>query len=258
MKRTEVGAGLRVSGLGIRYPVTRENRWHTALKDVSFEIPAGSFVSIVGPSGCGKTSLLRAIGGLTPHFAGTLQLDGRPITGPGLDRAIVFQNDRLLPWRTVLDNVALGMEVRGTDKATRIRRAGEVVRLVGLEGYEQSYVSKLSGGMRQRVNLARALGVSPEMILLDEPFAALDAQTRELMADELLRIWTKSKQTAVFVTHSIDEAVYLSDRVLVLSRGPESRLAHVQTIELDRPRAVGMRDAPEFRSYVTELRALIR
>jgi NitT/TauT family transport system ATP-binding protein len=247
-------AGLTAVNVGVRYPNRRERRWFVAVRSASFTVPPGAFVSLIGPSGSGKSSLLRAVAGLTPRFVGDLTIDGVPIDGPGDNRAMVFQFDRLLPWRTVLRNVTLGMEIRGVRKRLADRRAREVLELVGLSGYEDSYPSPLSGGMRQRVNLARALAIDPAILLLDEPFASLDAQTRELMADELLRIWAESRKTALFVTHSIDEAVFMSDTVLVLSNGPESTIVRTVDIQLPRPRTPALRDATEFRAYVGELR----
>ena len=191
-----------------------------ALRDISLDIADGEFVSIVGASGCGKTTLMRMLDGLIAPTSGTIELDAKPIDGPGGGRAFVFQQDRLLPWRNVVANVMLGPEIAGhTGKADR-ERALKFIELVGLGGFEKHYPHELSGGMRQRVNLARALTAEPQVLLLDEPFASLDAQTREVMQAELLRVWRETKKTAIFVTHQIDEAVYLSDRVIVLTVRP--------------------------------------
>ena len=192
----------------------------TALNHFSFDIAKGEFVSIVGPSGCGKSTFLNMLLGLLRPDSGGLQMDGRTITGPGQERAMVFQEFGLLPWRTVTANVELGLELKGTAAAQRTERAMELIKLVGLNGFERHYPHELSGGMKQRVGLARALATEPEVLLMDEPFAALDAQTRDLMQSELLQIWERTRKTVLFVTHSIEEAVYVSDRVVLLSRRP--------------------------------------
>ena len=216
-----------------------------AVDRVSMEIGEGEFLAIVGPSGCGKTTFLNAIDGLLPITSGTLSLDGRPIAGPGHDRALVFQQPSLLPWRTVMGNVAYGLELQGVAKAEARERAHRFVQLVGLRGFEESYPLELSGGMQQRVNLARALTVDPEVLLLDEPFAALDAQTRETMQHELLRVWNETRKTAVFITHDIVEAVYLADRVVVFTGRP-GRVKEVVRIDLERPRDLRIKLDPRF------------
>ncbi len=194
------------------------------LQSISLTMSEGELVSIVGPSGCGKTTLLHAIAGLLPVTAGSILVNGRSVQGPGPDRACVFQHASLLPWRTVLRNVAFGLELRGTLSRQEIAaRALAVLELVGLRGHDGHYPHELSGGMQQRVNLARALVMEPSLLLLDEPFAALDAQTREAMQDELLKVLALTKTTALLVTHQIDEAVILSNRVVVLAQRP----AHV-------------------------------
>jgi NitT/TauT family transport system ATP-binding protein len=246
---------LAADGVAIRYPNTKARKWHVAVEDATFSTTEGAFVSIIGPSGCGKSSLLRAIGGLTPYYRGSLLLDGREIHGPGEDRGFVFQAPQLLPWRSVLRNVTLGLEVRGTPRAEADARAREVISLVGLEQYEQAYPAALSGGMQQRVNLARAIVLDPDLLLLDEPFSALDAQTREVMGNELLRILSVEKRTALFVTHQIEEAVFLADQVIVLSRGPGSHIKRVVDVALPRPRTAAMREEPEFVREVAQLRS---
>ena len=178
-----------------------------ALKNISFTVEEGSFVVIIGPSGCGKTSLLRIIDGLIPPNGGEVLIDGKPISGPGPDRSIVFQNFRLLPWRKVLGNVEMGLEISGTEKSQRRERAKKVVDLVGLSGFENHYPVELSGGMQQRVGLARALVVNPAILLMDEPFGSVDAQTREQLQTELLKLWSKTRKTVIFVTHDIDETI---------------------------------------------------
>jgi NitT/TauT family transport system ATP-binding protein len=227
-----------------------------ALRDVSLEIERGGFVSVVGPSGCGKTTFLRIVAGLEPASAGRVLLDDRVVTKPGGDRGFVFQSDNLLPWRTVLTNAMIGPEIAGRDGAPERKRTLGFLKLVGLEGFEQYFPRQLSGGMRQRVNLARALAIDPEVLLMDEPFSALDAQTREIMQTELMRIWEQGRKTVLFVTHQIDEAVFLSDRVLVFARRP-GRLQESVTIDLPRPRALSIKRTPEFVRYVDHIWRLI-
>jgi NitT/TauT family transport system ATP-binding protein len=193
----------------------------TALSNINFQIRAGEFVTIVGASGCGKTTLLRTIAGLTAPSRGRVVVNGKPVSGPGPDRAVVFQDMRLLPWRTCLANVEFGMELLGIPKAERRARALETIDLVGLQSWVNYYPSELSGGMQQRIGIARALAVNPEILLMDEPFGALDAITRSQMQQELTRIFleTPEHKTVLFVTHSIDEALVLADRVLVFAKG---------------------------------------
>ena len=217
----------------------------TALTDLNLAVTKGEFVSIVGPSGCGKSTFLNIVLGLIKHDSGTLQFNGTPITGPSQERAMVFQEFGLLPWRTVEGNVELGLELKGTPAAERTRRAAELIKLVGLNGFESHYPHELSGDMKQRVGLARALATEPQVLLMDEPFAALDAQTRDLMQTELLQIWERTKKTVLFVTHSIEEAAYLSDRVIVMTARP-GRTKDVLQIDLPRPRDYEMRLTPEF------------
>jgi NitT/TauT family transport system ATP-binding protein len=227
-----------------------------ALRDINAEFERGGFVSIVGPSGCGKTTFLRIVAGLEPASAGDVLLDGRVVREPGGDRGFVFQTDSLLPWRTVLDNALIGPEVAGRVGAEERRRTLDLLKLVGLEGFENYHPRHLSGGMRQRVNLARALAIDPEILLMDEPFSSLDAQTREIMQTELLRIWEQGRKTVLFVTHQIDEAVFLSDRVLVFARRP-GRLQESVEIALPRPRALALKRTPEFVAYVDRIWRLI-
>jgi NitT/TauT family transport system ATP-binding protein len=223
-----------------------------ALRDLNLEIERGGFVSVVGPSGCGKTTFLRIVAGLELASAGEVLLDGRAVRAPGGDRGFVFQNDNLLPWRTVLANAMIGPEVAGRRGEPERRRTLDLLKLVGLEGFEAYYPRQLSGGMRQRVNLARALAIDPEILLMDEPFSALDAQTREIMQTELMRIWEQGRKTVLFVTHQIDEAVFLSDRVLVFGRRP-GRLQESVEIKLPRPRALAIKRTPEFVAYVDHI-----
>jgi len=217
----------------------------TALSDFSLEVGKGEFVSIVGPSGCGKSSFLNILLGLIKPDSGEIQLNGTRITGPGQERAMVFQEFGLLPWRTVTANVELGLELKGVPAAQRAERANELIKLVGLKDFANHYPHELSGGMKQRVGLARALATEPEVLLMDEPFAALDAQTRDLMQMELLQIWEHTKKTVLFVTHSIEEAAYLSDRVIVMTARP-GRTKDILKIALPRPRDYEMRLTPEF------------
>jgi NitT/TauT family transport system ATP-binding protein len=226
------------------------------LSGISAEVADGEFVSLVGPSGCGKTTFLRIVAGLESASSGDIQLDGKSIAGPGIDRGFVFQNDSLLPWRTVLSNALVGIEVSRGIAAPEIERTKNMLRLVGLKGFEDYYPRQLSGGMRQRVNLARALAVDPQILLMDEPFSALDAQTREIMQTELMRIWEEGRKTVLFVTHQIDEAVFLSDRVIVFGRRP-GRIQKVVDIDLPRSRTLAMKRTPEFVAYVDHIWSLI-
>jgi NitT/TauT family transport system ATP-binding protein len=226
------------------------------LRDINATIERGEFISLVGPSGCGKTTLLRIVAGLEPASAGAVLLDGRAVRAPGGDRGFVFQSDNLLPWRTVFDNAIIGPEIAGRTGAVEKDRIRDLLRLVGLDGFENYFPRQLSGGMRQRVNLARALAIDPDILLMDEPFSALDAQTREIMQTELMRIWEEGRKTVLFVTHQIDEAVFLSDRVLVLARRP-GRIREDIDIALPRPRALAIKRASEFVAYVDRIWRLI-
>jgi NitT/TauT family transport system ATP-binding protein len=257
--RPDAALKLIANGVGIRYPLRRERKWFFAIDGATFSVPRGGLLSIIGPSGCGKSTLLRAVAGLQDLYKGELLLDGRPVSGQerangGVGRAMVFQHAQLLPWRNVLRNVTLGLEVRGTRFKDARGRAEEVIALVGLEGFEGAFPHALSGGMQQRVNLARALVLRPELLLLDEPFSALDAQTRELMGNELQFILAADNRTALFVTHDIDEAVFLADQVLVLSKGPRSHTHRILNVDLPRPRTAETRQHPLFLKHVTELR----
>jgi NitT/TauT family transport system ATP-binding protein len=227
-----------------------------ALADVTATIRDGEFVSIVGASGCGKSTFLRLVDGLIPPTTGEVLLGGTTVERPGPDRAFVFQQDRMLPWRTVRDNVTFGLELQGRSRRAARPRAEELLKLVGLSKFGDHFPHELSGGMRQRANLARALAVDPELLLMDEPFAALDGQTREIMQGELLRIWDESRKTVLFVTHQVDEAVYLSDRVLVFTVRPGRVKAEIE-IDLPRPRTFAMKRTPEFGDYVDQVWQLI-
>jgi NitT/TauT family transport system ATP-binding protein len=227
-----------------------------ALHDINLAIERGEFIAVVGPSGCGKTTFLRIVAGLEPASSGEVELDGRAVTGPGGDRGFVFQTDNLLPWRTVFANAIIGREVAGRVGPAERRRTLELLKLVGLEGFENYHPRQLSGGMRQRVNLARALAIDPQVLLMDEPFSSLDAQTREIMQTELMRIWEAGRKTVLFVTHQIDEAVFLADRVLVFARRP-GRLRESVAIELARPRTLAIKRTAEFVRYVDHIWRLI-
>src|SRR3954468_10391230 len=237
---------LRISHLGKRF-----NELH-ALLDINLDVERGEFISVVGPSGCGKTTFLRIIAGLEPASAGEVLLDGRAVHAPGGDRGFVFQSDSLLPWRSVFANAIIGREIAGQVGPAERARTMELFKLVGLEGFEHYHPRQLSGGMRQRVNLARALAIDPQILLMDEPFSSLDAQTREIMQTELMRIWEEGRKTVLFVTHQIDEAVFLSDRVLVFARRP-GRVREVVRVELPRPRELAMKRTPEFVRYVDHI-----
>lgn len=215
------------------------------LDRASFTVRDNEFLSIIGPSGCGKTTLLRILGGLIPPDSGEVVIDGRRVTGPGPERAIVFQNFALLPWEDVLTNVAFPLEARGVPKPERERIAREKIALVGLAGFERYYPHQLSGGMQQRVGIARALAANPKYLLMDEPFGALDAQTRQMLQEELLEIWQADKKTVIFITHAVDEAVYLSDRVLLMRTRP-GRVGEVVEIPFPRPRDPDLRYRPQF------------
>ena len=246
---------LQVEALS-KYFFSREGEPRKVLDSVSVDIADNEFVCIVGASGCGKTTFIRAIGGLIPAEEGSVRIDGHPVHGPGADRGFVFQNDSLFPWRTVRDNVVFGLEVRGVNRRESHPLADQLLKLVGLSGFADHYPSELSGGMRQRVNLARALAIDPQVLLMDEPFAALDAQTREIMQRELLKIWQQKRKTVLFITHQIDEAVYLADRVLVFSSRP-GRLAADIRIPFDRPRDLSIKRTPQFLEICDRIWSLI-
>jgi len=237
---------LSIEHLSKRYWFEREEREVLAMSDVSLAVEDGEFLAIVGPSGCGKTTLLNIVAGLLPYEEGIVSIDGKQVKGPGVDRAVVFQHSSLLPWRTISGNVRYGMEMqRRFDENTMRERADHFVKMVGLNGFERHFPNELSGGMQQRVNLARALAADPKVLLMDEPFAALDAQTREFMQAELLKIWSQDKKTVLFITHQINEAVYLADRVAVMSARP-GRLKGIFKIPFGRPRTLSLKRDPQF------------
>ncbi|MGE3935177.1 MAG: ABC transporter ATP-binding protein [Rhodospirillaceae bacterium] len=223
-----------------------------ALNNFDIDVGESEFLSIVGPSGCGKSTFLSVLLGLVKPDSGDLTLKGRQITGPGPERAMVFQEFGLLPWRTVMNNIELGLELKGVSADKRQPVAKRFIDMVGLTGFESHYPHELSGGMKQRVGIARALATDPDVLLMDEPFAALDAQTRDIMQIELLRIWQEAQKTVLFVTHQIDEAVYLSDRIIVMTKRP-GRTKKIFKVDLPRPRDYEMRVSPEFNELKLEI-----
>jgi ABC-type nitrate/sulfonate/bicarbonate transport system ATPase subunit len=235
---------------------TREGEFE-ALDDVSFEVRDNEFFSILGPSGCGKTTLLKIVAGLVKPSAGSVLVDGHEVAGPGEDRAMVFQHFVLLPWADVLTNAGFGLEMRGVPRRESRESARPYLDQVGLTRFASHYPHELSGGMQQRVGLARALAVNPDILLMDEPFGALDAQTRQLMQEDLTTLWDKEKKTVIFVTHSMDEAAYLSDRVLVMDTHP-GRVKEMIDIPLERPRKPSVRQSPVFTDLTTRMWHLLR
>ena len=228
-----------------------------AIDGVSFEVRAGEFLVLVGPSGCGKSTLLDLIAGLTEPVSGQVLLDGNPITGPGLDRGVVFQQYALFPWRTAQANIEFGLEVKGIGRRARAERAKAMLSLVGLDGFGDRYPHELSGGMKQRVAIARSLAYEPDVLLMDEPYAALDAQTRESLQDELLAVWKRTGTTIVFITHSIDEAVYLGQRVAVMTSRP-GRIKATVDVSLDEPGpGEDPRSTPQFTAKRREIWELL-
>ncbi|MEU7576926.1 ABC transporter ATP-binding protein [Streptomyces sp. NPDC041068] len=226
---------IRIRGLAKSF-VGQDGSTVEALRDVDLDVGAHEFLTVLGPSGCGKTTLLKAVAGLVPRYGGDILVDGTPVRGPGPDRSVVFQNFALLPWATVLDNVAFGLRMRGVGRAEREERARALIATVGLAGFETKLPGELSGGMQQRVGIARALAVRPQVLLMDEPFGAVDEQTRRLLQEELLSIWEEHRPTVVFVTHSMEEAVLLGDRVVLMSARP-GRIAEIVPVDLPRTRS---------------------
>jgi ABC-type nitrate/sulfonate/bicarbonate transport system ATPase subunit len=251
-----VSPKLEAIDVTVRYENPRTGVTTLALERFSVDVQPGEFLCLVGPSGCGKTTFLYCLDGLLPLTEGRILLDGKPIAGPGRDRAMVFQSPSLLPWRTVLRNVTYGLELQGVPLRQALPAAREMIALVGLEGFEHYHPSELSGGMQQRVNLARALVMNAEVILLDEPFASLDAQTREFMQAELMRIWQQTRRTAIFITHQISEAIYLADRVVVLSARP-GRVKSILPVAVPRPRELRVKRTPAFLELEDHIWSLI-
>ena len=250
-----MNAKLEAQDIRLEYVQPRTNTRLVALDGVDLKIMDGEFVSIVGPSGCGKTTFLSVVDGLIAASAGRILVDGRVVTKPGPDRAVVFQDASLLPWRTVLNNVRYGLECLNVGAREANERASHFIEMVGLSGFEHPY--ELSGGMQQRVNLARALVMDPKILLMDEPFASLDAQTREVMQEELLHIWVRAKKTVLFVTHQIDEAIYLSDRVVVFSGRP-GKVKETIAVVIERPRRLAVKREARFHAIEDRIWSLIK
>ncbi|MDR7486859.1 MAG: ABC transporter ATP-binding protein [Armatimonadota bacterium] len=250
--------GLVIRGLSKTYYDLYTGQHVAALEDVSLVIEPGEFVSILGPSGCGKSTLLNIVAGFIPPTTGEVILNGRRIQGPGPDRGVVFQSFALFPWKTVLENVGFGLKMRGVPRAERDRIAREYIALVGLSGFEDRYPHELSGGMQQRVGVARVLANDPELMLMDEPFASVDAQTRMTLQEELTRIWEARRPTILFVTHDVEEAVFLANRVVVLSARP-GRVRETVEVALPRPRAwTALIEAPDYKALVARVLGLVR
>jgi NitT/TauT family transport system ATP-binding protein len=243
----DVGKAFRTRGASV-----------TALNGISFDVRAGEFVVVVGPSGCGKSTLLDLVGGLSAATSGRILVDGRPVTGPGLDRGVVFQQYALLPWRTALGNIEFGLEAKGVPRRQRVARALDYLHLVALSGFGERYPHELSGGMKQRVAIARSLAFDPDVLLMDEPFAALDAQTRDGLQDQLLRIWQQTGKTIMFITHDIEEAVYLGQRVAVMTARP-GRIKQIVDVSLTaRSTTDDLRSEPQFTWYRHKIWTLLR
>ena len=236
---------------------TRDGHNVLALASINLSIKDGEFLTVVGPSGCGKSTLLKVLGGLTEITRGEALLNGSPIVGPRRDIGVVFQSPTLLPWRTVLDNVMLPIHVLGLDRTEGEERARGLIEMVGLTGFEMKYPNELSGGMQQRVAISRALVHQPALLLMDEPFGALDALTREAMNTELQRIWMETRRTIFLITHSITEAVFLGDRVAVMTPRPGKLAEHID-VDLPRPRSLDIMTSPRFGELVTRIRGLLQ
>ena len=249
--------GMRIAAQGVQRSFGEGESRVDALNDFDLEIEPGEFVSIVGPSGCGKSTFLEIVAGLLPASGGLVTLDGAPINRPHPDVGVVFQQDSTFPWRTVLDNVAFGLQTRGVGRRERRERGREALSLVGLSDFGDRYPAQLSGGMRQRVALARTLVMDPKVILMDEPFGALDEQTRLILGDELLKIWSNSGSTVLFITHSIEESVMLSDRVVAMSARP-GRIRQIIPVKLPRPRDSSLVGTPLFAELKGEIWNIIR
>jgi len=246
---------IRVAGLEKRF-TSRHGEDVVALTGIDLEVRRGEFLSVVGPSGCGKSTLMRIVAGLLGPTKGNVSLDGKPVTGPSNDVGIVFQAATLLAWRTVIDNAMLPAQLQRLDPATSRARVERLLKLVGLEGFERKYPFELSGGMQQRVAICRALSHDPSILLMDEPFGALDAMTREQMNLELMHIWSDEQKTVVFITHSIPEAVFLADRVVVMTPRP-GRIARIIEVELPRPRTLATLAEASFGELCGKIRALL-
>jgi NitT/TauT family transport system ATP-binding protein len=246
---------IEVRGLGKRF--SRAGKDIDAIRGFNLEVADGEFVAIVGPSGCGKSTFLHMLGGFEPVTEGELLVEGRSVAGPGPDRGVVFQEFALFPWRTVAQNVTWGLEVQKRNKAERVEIAERLIAKVGLTAFRDHYPAELSGGMKQRVAIARTLAFDPRILLMDEPFGALDAQNRELMQEELQTIWNDARKTVVFITHDIEEAIYLADRVIVFSARPGRTKADI-TIDLPRPRQIDLKKSKAYFEYRNQIWDLLR
>ncbi len=247
---------LTIRGVAKRF-TTLQGSQTLALQATDLDVAENDFITILGPSGCGKSTLLRIVAGLETPSEGTVMLDGQRIAGPGADRGMVFQSYTLFPWLTVRDNVCFGLRERGLPRDEQLRQAGAFIQQVGLKGFEQHYPKQLSGGMQQRVAIARALANNPRMLLMDEPFGALDHQTRELMQELLLGLWEQQRKTVLFVTHDIDEAVFMANRVVVMSARP-GRIKLDRRVELPHPRHYSLKTTPAFVQLKAELTEQVR
>jgi len=249
--------GIALEATGVRKTYTKDGR-STAVLDVErFAVREGEFVTVIGPSGCGKSTLLHIMGGFIPADAGTIRVFGDAVNGPGPDRGMMFQEFALFPWKTVEGNVAWGLEVQGFQKEKIAETVQAYLEMIGLTEFRRHYPAELSGGMKQRVALARVLAFNPKVLLMDEPFGALDAQTRETMQEEVTRLWERTRKTIVFVTHDIEEAVFLGDRVVVLSARP-GRIREEVRIELPRPRTLEIKKSMQCHEYRNRIWDLIR
>lgn len=255
LNSTRSGNFISIEGVSKTFPTRKGNV--LALSQIDLGIKPGEFVSIVGPSGCGKSTLLMILAGLIPSSGGIVHVNGRDVTAPSSDIGIVFQRDVLLEWRTALENIVLQAEIRKMDKKAATDRAMQLLDMVGLKGFENAFPHELSGGMRQRVSICRALLHEPPLVVMDEPFGALDALTRDQLQLDLLKMWQKSGMTVVFITHSISEAVFLSDRVVVMSPRP-GRIEEIIDIDLPRPRRLSVRETPQFSGYAHEVTSIFK
>jgi NitT/TauT family transport system ATP-binding protein len=254
LRSASAGGVISVRGLSLKYG--RGEKGVLALRDISFSVAEGEFIVVVGPSGCGKSTLLKVLAGLLPQTEGEADLKGTPIKGPRRDIGVVFQSPVLFPWRSVLGNVLLPADVQGLDQNEMHKRALELIDLVGLTGFEDRYPRELSGGMQQRVGIVRALIHDPAILLMDEPFGALDAMTRETMNVELQRIWMERRKTVLFITHSTAEAVFLADRVIVMTPRP-GRIGDEFAVDLPRPRKLDVMNTERFGGYVRRVRTAL-
>lgn len=248
----EAPSKIKLESIGVEFPPKRGEKPVPVLDGISLAVRTGEFVSMMGPSGCGKTTLLRVIAGLLTPATGQVYIDGREVSGPSPDRTVIFQEYGLFDWKTVRENVEFGLKVQGMEAAERRAKAQEYINLVHLHGAEDKYPSELSGGMKQRAAIARALAVEPECILMDEPFAALDSQTRRLLQEEVMEIWSETGRTIFLVTHNVEEAVFLSDRIFVLSQSP-ARITLTVDVEIPRPRSPDLRFEARFREIAEDI-----